>query len=71
MSLRTIWIATRAFADYRRAKERIFAAQTGADWAILNRDDERVWALRDRLKARVVSFGFSSKSREGVFATRR
>jgi len=57
-----------AFADYRRAKERIFAAQTGADWAILNREDERVWALRDRLKARVVSFGFSSIA-QGVVAT--
>ena len=68
MSLRTIWIVTRSFADYCRAKERIFAAQSGADWAILNRDDERVWALRDRLKARVVSFGFSSIA-QGVFAT--
>jgi UDP-N-acetylmuramoylalanine--D-glutamate ligase len=57
-----------SFADYRQAKERIFAAQNGADWAILNRDDERVWALRDRLKARVVSFGFSSIA-QGVFAT--
>ena len=57
-----------SFADYCRAKERIFAAQSGADWAILNRDDERVWALRDRLKARVVSFGFSSIA-QGVFAT--
>ena len=57
-----------SFADYRRTKERIFAAQSAADWAILNRDDERVWALRDRLKARVVSFGFSSIA-QGVFAT--
>ena len=56
-----------SFADYRRSKERIFAAQSGSDWAILNRDDERVWALRDRLKARVVSFGFSSIA-QGVFA---
>jgi len=57
-----------SFADYRQTKERIFAAQSGADWAILNRDDERVWALRDRLKAQVVSFGFSSIA-QGVFAT--
>jgi len=26
--------------------------------AVLNRDDERVWAMRDRTKASVVSFGF-------------
>jgi UDP-N-acetylmuramoylalanine--D-glutamate ligase len=57
-----------SFADYRHAKERIFAAQSGEDWAILNRDDDLVWALRDRLKARVVSFGFSSIA-QGVFAT--
>ena len=57
-----------SFADYRHAKERIFAAQSGEDWAILNRDDELVWALHDRLKARVVSFGFSSIA-QGVFAT--
>ena len=57
-----------SFAYYRHAKERIFAAQSGADWAILNRDDELVWALRHRLKAQVVSFGFSSVA-QGVFAT--
>ncbi len=57
-----------SFTDYRQAKERIFAAQSGGDWAILNRDDERLWTLRERLKARVVSFGFSSIA-QGVFAT--
>jgi UDP-N-acetylmuramoylalanine--D-glutamate ligase len=57
-----------SFADYRQTKERIFAAQSGPDWAILNRDDERVWALRDRLKAQLISFGFSSIA-QGVFAT--
>ena len=41
---KTIWTATRSFADYRAAKERLFAAQTGADVAILNRDDPQVWA---------------------------
>jgi UDP-N-acetylmuramoylalanine--D-glutamate ligase len=37
--------------------------------AILNRDDAKVWALRDRLKAQVVSFGFGTVA-EGVFATK-
>jgi len=55
------------FADYCRAKERIFAAQTKDDVAILNRDDPRVWSLRDRLKARVVSFGCSEVG-DGIFA---
>ena len=47
------------FADYCAAKERMFAAQTGADVAILNRDDPQVWGMRERIKARVVSFGFT------------
>jgi UDP-N-acetylmuramoylalanine--D-glutamate ligase len=57
-----------AFDDYRRAKERIFEAQTKSDFAVLNREDPLVWALKERLPARVVSFGFS-EGREGVFAT--
>ena len=55
------------FADYAAAKARIFAAQTSADTAILNRDDPLVWAMRERLKARVISFGFSEVE-DGVFA---
>lgn len=47
------------FAAYCAAKERIFAAQGGDDVAILNRDDPLVWEMRHRIKARVVSFGFS------------
>jgi UDP-N-acetylmuramoylalanine--D-glutamate ligase len=56
-----------SFADYRRAKERIFAAQSVGDFAVLNRDDPGVWALRERVKAQVASFGFAESS-EGVFA---
>ncbi|MBI3063674.1 MAG: UDP-N-acetylmuramoyl-L-alanine--D-glutamate ligase [Deltaproteobacteria bacterium] len=56
------------FQAYSAAKERIFAAQTAADMAIINRDDPSVWALRARLRARVVSFGFTEVD-NGVFAT--
>jgi UDP-N-acetylmuramoylalanine--D-glutamate ligase len=56
------------FKAYCGAKERIFAAQTAEDVAILNRDDPAVWALRPRIKARIVSFGFGEIDR-GVFAT--
>src|SRR5512135_517477 len=56
-----------SFADYCAAKKRIFEAQTGDDVAILNRDDPLVWALRDRVRAQVVSFGFSEVP-AGVFA---
>jgi UDP-N-acetylmuramoylalanine--D-glutamate ligase len=56
------------FAEYCRAKERIFAAQKSDDVAILNRDDPLVWKLKDKVRARVVSFGFSPVD-DGVFAT--
>ena len=56
------------FAAYGRTKERIFAAQREEDVAILNRDDPLVWAMRDRVRARVVSIGFSDVG-EGVFAS--
>jgi UDP-N-acetylmuramoylalanine--D-glutamate ligase len=55
------------FQAYSAAKERIFAAQTAADVAILNRDDPLVWAMGERLRARVVSFGFAEVD-NGVFA---
>lgn len=48
-----------SFTAYCAAKERIFAAQGGDDVAILNRDDPLVWEMRHRIKAQVVSFGFS------------
>jgi len=55
------------FTAYCRAKERIFAAQTKDDVAILNRDDPLVWAMGARVGARVVSFG-GSEVNEGIFA---
>ena len=54
------------FDDYRRAKERIFEAQSETDFAVLNRDDPQVWSLSERVRARVVSFGFSEVA-AGVF----
>ncbi|MGH7888768.1 MAG: UDP-N-acetylmuramoyl-L-alanine--D-glutamate ligase, partial [Candidatus Binatia bacterium] len=56
-----------SFAEYCRAKERIFAAQTKDDVAILNRDDPLVWPLSRRVKAQVVSFGCAEVA-AGVFA---
>jgi UDP-N-acetylmuramoylalanine--D-glutamate ligase len=56
------------FADYCRAKERIFEAQGADDFAILNRDDPLVWKAREGVRARVVSFGAAETS-EGVFST--
>ena len=58
-----------SFADYGAAKERIFAAQKPDDVAILNRDDPLVWEMRARMRARIVSFGWSSVE-QGVYATK-
>ncbi|HXG50095.1 MAG TPA: UDP-N-acetylmuramoyl-L-alanine--D-glutamate ligase [candidate division Zixibacteria bacterium] len=54
------------FDAYRRAKERIFAAQGPGDTAVLNRDDPRVWEMRRRIRAAVVSIGFGEVA-EGLF----
>src|SRR5918994_873135 len=56
-------------AAYSGAKGRIFAAQDEQDIAILNRDDPRVWAMRQQLRSRVVSIGFS-EVKNGLFVER-
>ena len=56
-------------AAYTDAKQRIFAAQDEEDIAILNRDDSRVWPMRQQLRSQVVSIGFSEVAK-GVFAER-
>jgi len=58
------------FASYCEAKERIFCAQGEEDVAVLNRDDPLVWAMRERIRSRVVSFGWMEVE-EGVYATNR
>ncbi len=56
----------RDFAEYRAAKMRIFANQTGDDWCILNHDDPEVRKMARRVRARVLFF--STRSRvEGMY----
>jgi UDP-N-acetylmuramoylalanine--D-glutamate ligase len=57
-----------SFAAYSAAKERIFHQQHEDDAAILNRDDPWVWRARNRIRAKVVSFGWGAVPK-GVFAT--
>ena len=57
------------FASYCEAKGRIFDAQGDEDVAILNRDDPLVWSLKERARARVVSFGWAEVD-QGVFASK-
>ena len=59
-----------SFAAYGAAKERIFDMQRDGDVAILNRDDPLVWPVRERIHARVVSFGWTPAG-EGVRADRK
>jgi len=58
------------FRAYCHAKKRIFEAQAANDIAILSRDDRLVWEMRKRIRARVVSFGFSEVD-DGVFVAAR
>jgi UDP-N-acetylmuramoylalanine--D-glutamate ligase len=48
-----------SFASYRAAKERLFAAQGPADFAVVNCDDPGAWSVSARLRARVVPFGWT------------
>ncbi|HEV8343290.1 MAG TPA: UDP-N-acetylmuramoyl-L-alanine--D-glutamate ligase, partial [Candidatus Binatia bacterium] len=57
------------FASYCEAKERIFHSQEEADLAVLNRDDPLVWAMKERIRARIISFGWDEVN-DGVFATK-
>jgi UDP-N-acetylmuramoylalanine--D-glutamate ligase len=50
----------RDLEDYGRAKARIFENQGAGDFAILNRDDPRVWKLRLAMRSRVIGFGLSA-----------
>src|SRR5882724_9075503 len=46
-----------SFAEYREAKARLFAAQEGEDFAVVNRDDAEAWRAVAGVRARIVSFG--------------
>ncbi len=56
-----------SFASYCGVKERIFRSQRDGDIAVLNRDDPLVWAMKERIRARVISFGWHEVD-EGVYA---
>jgi UDP-N-acetylmuramoylalanine--D-glutamate ligase len=45
---------------YGEAKATLFRAQVAEDWAVLSREDPWVWNLRERLRGRVISFGFDA-----------
>ena len=55
------------FADYRRAKERIFENQTGQHLAILNADEDNAGTLSHRLAAKIAHFSSSRRLPHGIF----
>jgi UDP-N-acetylmuramoylalanine--D-glutamate ligase len=54
------------FAAYGRAKSRIFANQTPADWAVVNADDPAALALARHARARRFDFGMRTAVLPGV-----
>lgn len=56
----------RSVDEYVAAKARIFENQTAEDYALLNLDDDRVGALRGRIKARVLGFRRSGRAGKAV-----
>jgi len=55
------------FADYRRAKERIFANQRRQDLAILNVCEAHSRSFLQRLTAKIAYFSTSGQVNEGIF----
>jgi UDP-N-acetylmuramoylalanine--D-glutamate ligase len=49
---------------YAAAKERILEFQSGEGIAVLGRDDAGAWALRDKVRGKLHSFGFSKMDEE-------
>jgi len=57
----------RTMEAYAAAKVRILDYQDGAGLAVLGRDDPRSWALRERVRGRLMSFGLGPvKAGEGT-----
>ncbi len=53
--------------DYGAAKARMFANQDARDWAILNRDDPRVWRLAREVRSNVLGFGIDAAIVPGIW----
>jgi len=56
-----------SFENYALAKERIFAAQTGEDFLVLNADNARAAEAAERTKANVYWFSLSRPVEQGAF----
>ncbi len=59
-----------SFASYCAVKEKLFSSQGPEDIAVLNKDDALVWAARERIRSKTISFGWQQAG-QGVFAAER
>ncbi len=57
-----------SYADYIKAKVRIFANQNSGDLAVLNKDDPIVMQFGEEVRGRKVFFSLSEKLDEGAFS---
>ncbi len=55
-----------SFEDYAKAKARIFANQTEADWAVVNADDPAVLERARRGRARLLAFHPGREAKDGA-----
>ena len=62
------WIGIATMAAYTAAKARLLDFQREEDTAVLGRDDPGAWDLRDKVKGRLNSFGFSKTSEQAAMA---
>jgi UDP-N-acetylmuramoylalanine--D-glutamate ligase len=56
-----------SFDEYKRVKMRIFANQTGEDFAIVNAADDEELVIADSVQSRVFKFSSNSLLRKGLF----
>jgi len=57
----------KTMAAYTAAKARILQYQSGKDRAVLGRDDEIAWSLRDQVRGRLISFGWDLPQGDGTY----
>ncbi len=60
----------KSMAAYRAAKARILDFQGPQDVALLGREDPGAWALRERVRGRLLTFGLQPAAEEGAFVDR-
>lgn len=57
----------RSMQAYTAAKRRILDFQSESDTAVLGRDDPGAWALRDRARGRLLTFGYDQPEGDGTY----